>query len=191
MNEPRLYIAFSHSLTMAFSLTYNMEPVFNWDGLAAVYMTVAALWTLILACGLVALIFNRNLPSIRIRNVRLSVSAVMILHIYWCLCMTAYILNGNFPCGTEFWIMSIYLPLGVALYQASNTQLLYIAGLQQKFAYGGFGTDESTQRSRKSRWQRLIAWWSCVTSPHKAVTGIAIGILLQVGATLTSIQNKD
>ena len=161
-----------------------MEPVFNWDGLAAVYMAVGALWTLILACGLVALIINRNLPFIRIRNVPLSVSAVATLHVYWCLCITAYTLNGNFPCGTEFWIMSIYLPLGVALYQASNTQLLYIAGLQQKFAYGEFETAESAPNTRKSTWRRLITWWSCVTSPHKAVTGIAIGMVLQVGTNL-------
>jgi hypothetical protein len=30
----------------------------------------------------------------------------------------------------EYWIMKTYLPIGIALYQANNTQLQHVAGLQ-------------------------------------------------------------
>ena len=166
---------------MKFSFGYTMSPLYNWDRLAAIYITIAILWTGILVSGIITLIINRDLPYIKIRNVPLAISAVALLHVYWCLSMTAYILNGNFPCGVEFWIMSTYLPLGIALYQASNTQLLHIAGLQRKFAYGEEDSMDNTPELKPpSRRQKVVVWWTGLEYTQKTMGAIAIGMVAQV-----------
>lgn len=166
---------------MAYASGYTMKAKYNWDGLAWTYTTIAAFWTIVLACGIVFLIINRNVSYIRIRNVPLSVSAVVTLHVYWCLCMTAYVLNGNFPCGAEFWIMSIYLPLGVALFQASNTQVLHISRLQHRLAYNAMpNIDEQTESVKFAGWRKVIAKWNTLTSTRKTTIVIVVGMAVQV-----------
>ena len=170
---------------MSYALGYSMTPVYNWDGLAWTYLSIAIVWTILLAAGIVFLVLNRKLPYLRIRDIPLSVSAVITLHVYWCLCMVAYILNGNFPCGTEYWIMSIYLPLGIALYQASNTQLLQIASQQKKFVYDDLvdlDGDIDTGRSRGLR--KAILKWTALTKTKKTMACITVGISVQVSCIL-------
>ena len=58
--------------------------------------------------------------------------------------MLAYVLNGHFPCQLEFWIMSTFLPWGIAFYQVANTRLLYYATLQKKIV-----TSSGVQSERK------------------------------------------
>ena len=59
--------------------------------------------------------------------------------------------------------MSIYLPLGIALFQAANTQFLYHASRQRQFAHVGSLEDRETinieqaQELSNSRWKRLVA----------------------------------
>jgi len=47
--------------------------------------------------------------------------------------MTFYVVGKFAPCGAEYWIMSIYLPFGVAIFQVANTQFLHIATQQKRF----------------------------------------------------------
>ena len=166
---------------MPFANGYTMASVYNWDSLGRMYIGIACVWTFLIAAGIVFLLANRDLPFLRIRNVPLAVSAVATLHVYWILCMTAYILNGNFPCGVEFWIMSIYLPLGIALYQASNTQLLDVASQQKKFIYDGIVDAEApTPEGPRPAWSRASNKWNTLTKFRKSMLCIAAGMVIQV-----------
>lgn len=166
---------------MKFAHGYDATYRQNLDGLGILYLTIVTLWTAILLAGILFLYVNRHLPFIRIRNVPLAISAVLILHIYWILCFLAYVLQAAFSCSTEFWIMSIYLPLGVALFNACNSQLLHVAGLQKKIV-----TDEEVSVVRSTDSQRGQSWrWSRVLSTKKdrvrrVLVYVAYGLMVQV-----------
>ena len=165
---------------MAFANGYTMALKYNLDHLGILYLTIAGLWTVILLIGVSLLVKNRHLPYIRIRNVPLVVSAVCTLHVYWVLCFAAYVMNGFFPCATEFWIMSIYLPLGIALYHASNTQLLYIASLQTKYTAIDGPMNEKDNSNNVRGWRRLLHQFQSLNSYKKTMMCITVAMLVQV-----------
>lgn len=167
---------------MKFANGYTMVLRFNLDDqLGWIYISIALSWTIILLAGIAFLISRRHLPFLRIRNVPLAVSAVAILHVYWVLCMCAYVLQGFFPCATEYWIMSVYLPLGIALFQACNTQLLHIADIQKRYAQGvGYGEKE-LESKKAAKWKRYLAYASAGSRVKRTMALIAYGMCVQVG----------
>lgn len=169
---------------MVFSTGYDMSFRFNVDGLGITYISIAAVWTLVLIIGSFFVIYNRDLPFLRIRNVPLSLGGVATLHVYLVLCMVAYVLNGNFPCPTEFWVMSIYLPLGIALFHASNTQLLHVAMLQKKFAPMPTSTSSVTLRGngKMPSWRLMLNKLKAWGPTKRAMTMIGIGMAAQVSS---------
>lgn len=171
---------------MQFSKGYDMSFDFNMDWLGVIYITVATLWTLALIVGSTFLVRNRELPYLRIRNVSLSVGGVATLHVYLVLCMVAYVLNGNFPCATEFWIMSIYLPLGIALYHAANTQLLHVAMLQKKFAPQDTAGDSNGAQTKKPLWRIILQTVKDHGPTKRTLHLIGIGMAVQVSFQLES-----
>jgi hypothetical protein len=165
---------------MQFSKGYDMSFDFNMDWLGVIYITVATIWTLALVLGSTFLIRNRTLPYLRIRNVPLAVGGVATLHVYLVLCMVAYVLNGNFPCATEFWIMSIYLPLGIALYHAANTQLLHVAMLQKKFAPQETESNVDGTAPKKPLWRIILQKAKDYGPTKRTLHLIGIGMAVQV-----------
>jgi hypothetical protein len=89
----------------------------NFDGLAVFYISFASFYTVIILAGLYALYLLRNTHAVRIRNFAAICATVLTLHVYLVLILLVYPLNGLFKCGWEFWIMSVLLPLGMALFQ--------------------------------------------------------------------------
>jgi hypothetical protein len=177
----KLALSRTQSPSMVFATPYDMAMTWNFNGLGYTLIALATAWTTVLAGGMVFLLINRGLPFLRIRSVPLAISAVALLHVYWVLCLLAYVLNGNFPCATEFWIMSIYLPLGIALFQATNTQLLHVAALQSEIA----STDQTLGEPKQKKvscdsWRRPLAKWKSATATKRTMTCIAIGMALQV-----------
>lgn len=168
--------------SLAFAQGYDMALRFNTDGLGMTYIGLVVAWTCLLLPAAIFLIKNRHLPHLRMRNIPLSVGAVATLHIYWVLCMIAYVLNGYFPCATEYWIMSIYLPLGIALFQATNCQLLSIATAQQKYTRRQLAL-ESKQTNQEPQLQGLRKWWEklkAYNATKSTVAWIGIGMSIQV-----------
>lgn len=154
---------------------------YNTDGLGMTYVGIVVAWTCLLLPASVLLIRNRHLPYLRMRNIPLSISAVATLHVYWVLCMIAYLLNGYFPCAAEYWIMSIYLPLGIALFQATNCQLLSIAAAQGKYARGDVIVDPTTPSSHRiPAWRKWWARLKAANATRNTMTWIGIGMLAQV-----------
>lgn len=165
---------------MVFANGHTMGPEYNMDSLGKIYASITTAWTVILLIGATFLISRRNLPYLRMRNIPLAISAVATIHIYWVLCMIAYILNGNFPCAAEFWIMSIYLPLGIALFQACNTQLLHIANLQKKYTNEQIPGSKKHTSQRAERWRRHLKDLYAENRVKRTMAFIAYGMVVQV-----------
>lgn len=124
---------------MAFEISpdgFDGQHRLNFDSLGKLYISIVIIWTTLVICGSYFLLQNRHLPTLRVRNTYLWTTAVAFLHAYWVLCLLAYVINGTYPCTAEFWIMSLWLPFGIALYQVNGMHLLHIAGLQTRFIYG-------------------------------------------------------
>lgn len=92
----------------------------NTDALGIFYVAVAIVYTLVLAGELYLLNRHRSAFCVQIRNLKVVVSAVSMLHVYLVLVLLVYPWNGLFPCSAEFWIMSVFLPSGMALFQGSS-----------------------------------------------------------------------
>lgn len=96
----------------------------NLDTLGITYVVLAIIYTIIVSLELCVLYRRRSAFSVRIRNVRVTFAAVSLLHIYLILVLLVYPWNGLFPCSAEFWIMALFLPSGMALFQACNARVL-------------------------------------------------------------------
>jgi len=91
----------------------------NTDALGIVYVIAAILYTIVLAGELFLLNRHRSAFCVRIRNLKVILSAISTLHVYLVLVLLVYPWNGLFPCSAEFWIMSVFLPSGMALFQGA------------------------------------------------------------------------
>ncbi|TKA39351.1 hypothetical protein B0A54_10369 [Friedmanniomyces endolithicus] len=110
----------------------NWGSLVNWDDLGKAYAAVLVIWTVALCAGTAWLVVNRRIPFIKMRNLPLAIASTAFLHVYLVKIMLAYTTNGHFTCAAEFWIMSIYLPFGIALFQANITQLRSISYRQSR-----------------------------------------------------------
>jgi hypothetical protein len=154
-----------------------------WDSLAQFYVSIAIIWTSFLLAGSAYLICNRNVHCIRIRNLPLAISSVSCLHVYWVLCMVAYSMNGRYPCTAEYWIMSIYLPLGIALFQANSMQLLSVYGVQEKLLHAGREPHTVQYLSYPESSIRRRFNWNKMSLLKRTEMGIAVGMVIQVSVS--------
>lgn len=170
---------------------HDMTDRINMDGLGKLLLTLTALWTVVLACGVAFLIKHRHLSIIRMRRLELCIGAVVTLHVYWCACMLAYIINGRFECATEFWIMSTFLPWGVAFYQLSNTQLLSVVRQQQKFAEPRPIQPDVKAHWAKREWRGILDVYRTATATSRTLIGLECGMAIQVSLPLGSGQSSE
>lgn len=89
----------------------------NTDALGIIYVIIAIIYTIILTGEMYLLYQRRSAFCVRIRNIKAVFAAVSMLHVYLVLVLLVYPWNGLFPCSAEFWIMSIFLPAGMAFFQ--------------------------------------------------------------------------
>ncbi|KAB8229038.1 uncharacterized protein BDW43DRAFT_315374 [Aspergillus alliaceus] len=168
------------------------------DGLAKFYVSVAIVWTAALLVGASFLVINRHEQCVRIRNLPLALCAVACLHVYWILCMSAYSMGSAYPCSVEYWIMSIYLPLGIALFQANSMQLLSVFGIQEKLLYTAHQPHRAQFSARPRSPRRYLFQWREMNLVQRTELGIAVGMVVQVrilnsavdGRALTDPQNQ-
>jgi hypothetical protein len=90
-------------------------------------------------------------------------------------------MNGTYPCVAEYWIMSIYLPLGIALFQANSMQLLSVYGVQEKLLHAGREPHNVKYISRfVVPKRRRIFDWKNMSLLKRTEMGIVIGMIAQV-----------
>ncbi|KAI9857598.1 MAG: hypothetical protein M1813_008190 [Trichoglossum hirsutum] len=155
---------------------HNWGPI-NLDAVGKGYIAILIVWSLLVFAGLFILHINRHKSFIRMRNTRLTIAAVLTIHVYLSLVFLVYPLNGSFPCDAEYWIMSIYLPFGIALFQAQNLQLLSLSSMQKKLML------HPQTRPTGGRWPRGIAEmrkaWRRMNLMTRVYTLIGAGMVVQ------------
>jgi hypothetical protein len=165
----------------------NWGSLVNWDDLGKLYAGIAIAWTVILYSGATWLFINRNISFLKIRNIPLAIAAISFLHVYLVKILLAYTTNGHFLCSAEFWIMSIYLPFGIALFQANVAQLQSVSEQQQRLLDTELSSDRRRTQRHSSGFRGLISRWQGLTALHKTYVLIGLGMLAQVCPQLVSI----
>ncbi|OQO03527.1 hypothetical protein B0A48_10191 [Cryoendolithus antarcticus] len=154
--------------------------IVNFDDLGKLYTVLIVIWTAWLFTGIAWLVWNRRLPFVRIRHLPVAIISTLFLHIYLVKIMMAYTTNGHFLCSAEFWIMSVYLPLGIALFQANCTQLRSIAERQERLLARHASTDSQSPPRSLSIVGRMWARWKDLSQAHKSYVFIGVGMLVQL-----------
>ncbi len=149
-----------------------------------VYIALTSAWTVILLGAMAFLYHHRQLPFIRIRRLPLVFTAIVLLHMYEAAAMAAWTYGPLMPCDVQFWIMSIYLPFGMAMLQASNSQFLHVAAKQRQYTkYHGPNGQKFPNKVKEadpswSWWKKLI--WSARNADKVTQILILIGIAMVV-----------
>lgn len=115
-------------------VTPDSKPQAVYTPVAIWWATWAGVWTLAVSLGMAYLIVNRDSPVLRIRGIGLSLSAIVLLHLYFASVQFGVMIGPLMPGDAQFWIMGTYLPIGIALFHASNSRFLHVAKLQKKYA---------------------------------------------------------
>lgn len=156
------------------------------DALGCIYMALALAWTFALMGAMYFLHRHRDLPSLQIRRLPILFAGVFPLHCYGALTLIMYVVGPICPCSAEFWVMSIYLPFGIAMFQAANSQFLHIASRQKQFARMSALSDtkpvnlEDAERLANSRFKRIIRGVERADKIDRMMVWIGIGIAVQV-----------
>lgn len=163
---------------------HNWGNYLNLDGYGISLLVFAGVYTLILYAACLYVWSLRKHPIVKMRNTGLTITSLLVLHVYLFMIFMIYPVNGAFPCSVEFWIMSLYLPIGFGLFQAQNQQLLIVSRGQQQLAktnvmYKPLGTG---RRGLEGWIFRLKVWWNDLSTEGKYESFVAIGIGLQVSS---------
>jgi len=143
------------------------------------YTGFIVVWSAILFGGIAWLLWNRRMPFIRMRNIPIVIASTLFLHVYLLKICMAYTTNGHFTCSAEFWIMSIYLPFGIALFQANVTQLRSISERQERLLSRQHSFNRTIALPNRSFAGRLADRWSRLTYAQKNYVFIACGMAVQ------------
>lgn len=152
----------------------------NWDKVGIFYISWCVSWTALLITGMVFCWFNRNLPTLKIRGLPLSFSAIAFLHLYWILAQIAYPIGATMPLvlayDIQYFFMSLWFPLGVALFHASNHRFLRVARLQKQFTHPVRRIEPSFNSAKTS--------WLCrlrnLDYTKRSMLFIGFGMVIQV-----------
>lgn len=117
-------------LTQARMVGHNDGPP-AWNAVSIGYSVFVSMYTVVIVFGLGALWSYRKKDAIRLRGVWLTIASVLAIHSYAAAIFIVYPLNGYYHCNTEFWYMSVFFPLGMAIFQAANARLLAVSKLHQ------------------------------------------------------------
>ncbi|KAK8041403.1 hypothetical protein PG994_014410 [Apiospora phragmitis] len=123
------------------------DPRIVYSPLGWFYIGLMTGWTLLVLAGIAFLVRHRRLP------------AIVILHLYAASCLLAYMIGPLIPCDAQFWVMSIYLPFGMALLQAANSQFQHVATQQRKFAQFSTLEDRNVFDRSASEIDPRLPWW--------------------------------
>ncbi len=139
-------------------ISEDSDPEMRLDAAAIFYASFAGVWTLCIIAGAAFLVKNRHNSVVRIRGIALSLCAVAFLHCYWVSVQLGYMFGPVMPGDAEYWIMGLWLPLGIALFQASNSRFLHIARAQRRYVdhfEKDLGQSSSQKKNLMTRFRRM------------------------------------
>lgn len=170
------------------------EAKANLDHIGWTYLGIVIGWTIALVAVMTFLWRHRQLPHLQIRRLPLVFTAMILLHLYGTICFVGYVIMPIAPCGVEYWIMSILVPFGVAIFQVSNTQFLYIASQQRRFT--SIQSLSELVKGKKmsaldgqtgSLWQRTIRRLKSMDQLTRMVVFIGAAMVVQVRRVYRSL----
>ncbi|KAL5116676.1 hypothetical protein ACEQ8H_005425 [Pleosporales sp. CAS-2024a] len=164
---------------------YNLPPQhLQWDRVGVFYMCFCTIWTTIVLAGMIFCWVNRHLPILRIRGLGLSFASVICLHLYWILGQITYpvgpTLNAVVAYDVQYFVMGIYLPIGIALFHIANHRFLRVARLQQQFMDPSF----SGKRSPAVPDASVLYMLRSLKAGSKATVYVTIGLIVQTLLTI-------
>lgn len=165
------------------TIARTTDPVVGWDGVGVFWSVLSVVWTAGLVSCMLFLHARRDMPHLRIRSLPLCFGAVTMLHIYWLCCTLAYIYGALMPKVIEFWIMSIWLPFGIGLFQASNAEFLHVSRAQRRFAKRASLESFESEKTAvvHGRWAFLKKFRQ-LDYPRKVLVYVCIGMTVQVSS---------
>ena len=161
----------------------------NYDGYGISLIVFIATYTILFFAGCAYLWHHRNHPIVKMRKIGVALLSILILHVYLFLCFMAYPLNGFYPCSVEFWTMSLYLPIGMGLFQAQNQQLLLISRGQDQLrsleeSYKPLPGQRAYRIGTPRYWTiRFKLWWNGASKQRKYESFVLVGMIFQVSWT--------
>ncbi|ESU08446.1 hypothetical protein FGSG_04628 [Fusarium graminearum PH-1] len=161
-------------------MAYNAKPQPNLDGLGIFFIIWTFIWTFIVIGGMVFLWRRRDMPMLRIRDLPLTFVAIMMLHLYWGAIQTGYVYFPLFTPEGEYWIMSLYFPIGIALFHASNSRFLHVAKQQKEL----FASDEKTYSRPRARRDSWLGKFQALDYTKKILVTIGFGMTIQFILTI-------
>ncbi|KAJ5121292.1 uncharacterized protein N7515_009253 [Penicillium bovifimosum] len=153
----------------------DLGPVTIW------WAVWACVWTSALVAGMAYLIVHRNMPTLRIRGLALSLTSIVVLHLYWVPTQFGTMLGPVLPGDCGYWLMGTLLPCGMALFHGSNTRFQHVAKQQRKFALDGHRLVESTPMEQKDG---LLNRFKQLRYTTKILIYVAIAMFAQVFLTI-------
>ncbi|OOQ86855.1 hypothetical protein PEBR_19857 [Penicillium brasilianum] len=154
----------------------DLSPVSIW------WVVWGCVWTAAVAAGMAYLIIHRDMPTLRIRGLGLSLSSIVLLHLYWWVCQFGNMVGALLPGDAQYWIMGTYLPCGIALFHASNTRFLHVAKLQRKYAQHGYRLVDAVPDAKPKT--GLINRFRRLDYTTKILITVGIGMFVQVFLTI-------
>ncbi|KAB2111617.1 hypothetical protein AG0111_0g1258 [Alternaria gaisen] len=160
------------------------------DRVGWTYITIFIIWNILTFTGVSFLWAHRKHPSVRMRRLPVLFAGIGVLHIYGSLCCLAYPIGPAVPCSVEFWMMSITVPLGMALFHASNSQFLHLASRQKQFARMSSLKDHEPIDEKKaqevvnSRWKRIMNGVERADNIERTLIFIGVGMAVQLALVL-------
>jgi hypothetical protein len=168
-------------------MAYSSTPEPNLDGLGIFWIVWTFIWTFIVISGMVFLWRRRDMPMLRIRDLPLTFVAITMLHLYWGAVQTGYVYFPLFTPEGEFWIMSLYFPIGIALFHASNSRFLHVAKQQKEL----FASDEKAYNRPRARRDSLLGKFQALDYTKKILVTIGLGMIVQVRICPKPRQHMD
>ncbi|KAH7137900.1 hypothetical protein EDB81DRAFT_858333 [Dactylonectria macrodidyma] len=156
------------------------QPHANLDGLGIFWITFALSWTFIITGGMIFLWRRRDMPILRIRVLPLSFLAITLLHLYWGAVQTGYVWFPLAAPEVEYWIMSIYLPCGIALFHASNSRFLHVAKAQKEL----FASDSASIISKRAKTKTFFCCFQSLNYTRKILIFVGAGMAFQLLLTI-------
>ncbi|KAL8896392.1 MAG: hypothetical protein Q9192_003118 [Flavoplaca navasiana] len=163
----------------------------NLDAYGISLLAFIVVYTVLLYAACIYLWFQRHHPIVKMRKVGLMLLSVLVIHVFCFMDFSVYTMNGKWPCNVEFWSMSLYLPIGIGLWQAQNQQLIIVSREQTEMSQShrpvfkpllpprGRGT------GTPSYWFcRLKTWYRGVSSQGKYEGFVLFGIIVQFAVSM-------
>ncbi|KAL4865762.1 hypothetical protein BDV12DRAFT_145721 [Aspergillus spectabilis] len=163
-------------------ITADSKPEAVYSPVSIWWATWGCVWTLAVAAGMAFLISRRNMPILRVRSLGLSLSAILLLHLYWFSVQWGIMIGPLMPGDAQYWIMGTYLPCGIALFHASNSHFLHVAKLQKKYAKYSFLIDSTP--AVKRRRGGLIGRFQALEYSMKTIILVGIAMFIQLFLTI-------